>query len=64
MFPAVSLKKLLNITDLDLFRWQTVSNNLYKYSLDYEADGVGDNLFKDFRLKLDLDPRSVTFLIL
>jgi len=45
-------------------RWQSVSNNLYKYSLDYEADGVGDNLFKDFKLKLDSDPRSVTFLIL
>ncbi|KIM46541.1 hypothetical protein M413DRAFT_64889 [Hebeloma cylindrosporum] len=46
-----------------IVRWQNVSNDLYKYSLDYEADGVGDNLFKDFKLKLDSDPRSITFLI-
>jgi hypothetical protein len=30
----------------------------------YEASGVGDTLFEDFRLRLDGDPRAVTFLIL
>lgn len=47
-----------------LFRWECVSNKLYKYSLMYEASGVGDILFEDFRLRLDGDPRAVTFLIL
>ena len=46
------------------FRWECVSNKLYKYSLMYEASGVGDMLFEDFRLRLDGDPRAVTFLIL
>ena len=45
-------------------RWECVSNKLYKYSLMYEAGGVGDTLFENFRLRLDGDPRSVTFLIL
>jgi hypothetical protein len=45
-------------------RWECVSNKLYKYSLTYEASGVGDTLFEDFRLRLDGDPRAVTFLIL
>jgi len=31
--------------------------------LTYEASGVGDTLFEDFRLRLDGDPRAVTFLI-
>jgi len=44
-------------------RWECVSNNLYKYSLTYEASGVGDTLFEDLRLRLDGDPRTVTFLI-
>jgi len=46
-----------------IVRWQSVSNNVYKYSLEYEANGVGDTLFEDFRLKLDFDPRAITFLI-
>ena len=46
------------------YRWECVSNKLYKYSLMYEASGVGDMLFEDFRLRLDGDPRAVTFLIL
>ena len=45
-------------------RWECISNKLYKYSLMYEASGVGDILFEDFRLRLDGDPRGVTFLIL
>ncbi|KAF8806256.1 hypothetical protein BYT27DRAFT_7103255 [Phlegmacium glaucopus] len=44
-------------------RFEHVSNKLYKYSLTYEAMGVGDTLFEDFRLRLDGDPRTVTFLI-
>ena len=46
------------------YRWKCVSNKLYKYSLTYEANGVGDTLFEDLRLRLDGDPRAVTFLIL
>lgn len=49
---------------LFFYRWECVSNKLYKYSLMYEASGVGDMLFEDFRLRLDGDPRAVTFLIL
>ena len=41
-----------------------MSNELYKYSLMYEASGVGDTLFEDSRLRLDGDPQTVTFLIL
>ncbi|RDB19784.1 hypothetical protein Hypma_012899 [Hypsizygus marmoreus] len=44
-------------------RWHRVSDNLYKYSLDYDAGGVGGNLFEDLRLRVDGDPRTVTFLI-
>jgi hypothetical protein len=39
-------------------------NNLYKYSLEYDANGVGELLFEDFKLRLEGDPRSITFLIL
>ena len=45
-------------------RWESISNKLYKYSLMYEASGVGDILFEDFRLRLDGDPRAVKFVIL
>ncbi|GLB34164.1 hypothetical protein LshimejAT787_0110480 [Lyophyllum shimeji] len=44
-------------------RWYRLDENLYKYSLDYEANGVGGNLFEDLRLRIDGDPRTVTFLI-
>ncbi|PPQ63143.1 hypothetical protein CVT24_005783 [Panaeolus cyanescens] len=44
-------------------RWQQISNKLYRYSVDYEANGVGDTLVDDFRVRLDGDPRGVTFLI-
>lgn len=40
-----------------------ISERLYKYTLDYEASGVGGTLIDDFRLILDGDPRRVTFLI-
>ncbi|KAG5648749.1 hypothetical protein DXG03_000096 [Asterophora parasitica] len=44
-------------------RWHHLSDNLYNYSLDYEANGVGANLFEDLQLRIDGDPRAVTFLI-
>ena len=46
-----------------LSRWKRVTANIYKYSLDYEAGGIGRNLFDDIRLDIDGDPRTVTFLI-
>lgn len=45
-------------------RWQLISNKLYKYSMVYDANGVGDTLFEDLRLRLDGDPRTISFLIL
>ena len=47
----------------DSCRWQPVRGNIYKYSLDYEANGVGGSLFEDVRLAIDGDPRTITFLI-
>lgn len=32
--------------------------------MEYEANGVGDMLFEDYKLRLDGDPRSLSFLIL
>jgi len=46
-----------------MVRWRHMGENLYKYSLDYEANGVGGNLFDDMELRIDGDPRTVTFLI-
>ena len=40
-----------------------MSNNLYKYSIEYEAQGVGGVLIDEFRLKLDSDPKTLSFLI-
>ena len=45
-------------------RWARIHGNLFKYSMEYEAGGVGGLLFEDVRLKLDVGPRSVGFLIL
>ncbi|KAJ3545999.1 hypothetical protein NMY22_g2219 [Coprinellus aureogranulatus] len=44
-------------------KWSRVHGNLFKYSLEYEAGGVGGVVFEDVRLKLDIDPRTVSFLI-
>lgn len=44
-------------------RWRSLSDGYYRYSLDYEANGVGGKLFDDYRIRLDGDPRTVTFLI-
>jgi len=46
-----------------MIRWQLISNKMYKYSMEYDANGVGDTLFEDFRLRLDGDPRAISFLI-
>ncbi|KAK1232120.1 hypothetical protein PQX77_004778 [Marasmius sp. AFHP31] len=46
-----------------IVRWQHIGEGLYKYSLDYEASGVGGPLIEDFRLIIEGDPRTTTFLI-
>ncbi|KAF8728314.1 hypothetical protein AX14_006788 [Amanita brunnescens Koide BX004] len=46
-----------------IVRWQGSSQNAYRYTLDYEAGGVSSTLFDDLELKLDHDPRHVTFVI-
>jgi hypothetical protein len=46
-----------------LYSWHRVGECLYKYSLDYEVNGVGGNLFDDLKLRIDGDPRTTTFLI-
>lgn len=45
------------------FRWTHIAEGLYKCTLEYESAGVGGMLFEDFRLILQGDPRSVSFLI-
>jgi len=49
---------------MQINRWKRIGGNLYKYSMGYEANGVGDLLFEDFRLRLDDDPQSISFVIL
>lgn len=44
-------------------KWQHIGEGLYRYSLEYDAGGVGAVLMADFRLMVQGDPRSVTFLI-
>ncbi|KAJ7584346.1 hypothetical protein C8J56DRAFT_149924 [Mycena floridula] len=44
-------------------RWRLISEDLYKYTLEYDANGVGGVLIEDFRLILHGDPRKATFLI-
>jgi len=46
-----------------VLRWQRVRDQLYKYSLEYDGGGVGTVLFSDFRMKIEVDPKMVTFLI-
>lgn len=46
-----------------IIRWQRVYENMYKYAMAYEASGVGGSLFDDIQLRIDGDPRTVTFLI-
>jgi len=65
----MEIKAVLIVTQLVFVpslvcRWQNMSSNLYKYSLEYDAEGVGEVLFEDFKLRIDSDPRAVTFLIL
>jgi len=49
--------------DLVGLRWQRIRDQLYKYSLEYDGGGVGAVLFNDFRMKIEVDPKMVTFLI-
>lgn len=60
VYQAYAGKALVHFT----VRWARVQGNLYRYEVEYEAGGVGGVLIEDLRLKLDVDPRSVTFLIL
>ncbi|KAK0206974.1 hypothetical protein DFS33DRAFT_634989 [Desarmillaria ectypa] len=46
-----------------IVRWHRVSEGVYDYSMEYECCGVGAVLFEDLRLKLECDPREVTFCI-
>lgn len=49
--------------DLAVLRWQRVRDQLYRYSLEYDGGGVGDVLFNDFKMKVEMDPQKVNFLI-
>lgn len=46
-----------------IVRWQRTSQGMYKYTLDYDAGGVSSTLFDDLELRLDHDPRHISFLI-
>ncbi|KAF9462066.1 hypothetical protein BDZ94DRAFT_764436 [Collybia nuda] len=46
-----------------IVRWNRMGNDFYRYSLDYELNGVSGNLFDDLKLRIDGDPRTTTFLI-
>lgn len=46
-----------------LRRYECIAQGVYSYSLEYEANGVGDTLFSDCKLRLDGNPESLTFLI-
>jgi len=44
-------------------RWKHLGDNLYEYSLDYEAGGVGKNLFNGLQLYIDGDPGAASLVI-
>ncbi|KAK0190488.1 hypothetical protein F5146DRAFT_556477 [Armillaria mellea] len=46
-----------------IIRWHRIGEGVYDYSMEYECCGVGAVLFEDLRLKLECDPREVTFCI-
>lgn len=46
-----------------IVKWKSMGGNWYKYSMGYEANGVGDLLFDDIRLRLDEDPQTISFVI-
>jgi hypothetical protein len=46
-----------------IVKWTHIAEGLYKYSLEYESAGVGAMLMENFRLIVQGDPRSVSFLI-
>lgn len=44
-------------------RYEGLGENLYKFTIEYDANGVGGVLVEDFKLVLEGDPRKATFLI-
>ncbi|KAF9025877.1 hypothetical protein BDZ89DRAFT_1161536 [Hymenopellis radicata] len=44
-----------------IVRWLRVAEDMYDYTMEYDCSGVGAMLFEDLRLKVDGDPRTVTF---
>ncbi|EGO02396.1 hypothetical protein SERLA73DRAFT_178314 [Serpula lacrymans var. lacrymans S7.3] len=46
-----------------IVRWNLVSVGLYSLSFEYEAGGAGRPLFEDYRLRLDCEPQTVSFMI-
>ncbi|KAJ7055104.1 hypothetical protein C8F01DRAFT_1161064 [Mycena amicta] len=46
-----------------IVRWQHLNGRLYKYTVEYDAGGVGALLIDDLRLLIDGDPRLLTFFI-
>ncbi|KAI6018313.1 hypothetical protein EDC04DRAFT_2576497 [Pisolithus marmoratus] len=46
-----------------IVRWRLVEVGIYALSFDYEAGGVGRNLFDGYHLKLDCEPQTITFMI-
>ncbi|KAJ7770971.1 hypothetical protein DFH07DRAFT_237395 [Mycena maculata] len=44
-----------------IIRWQHLGERLYKYTMEYEAGGVGATLMDDLRLIVEGDPRKLAF---
>ncbi|KAJ8482157.1 hypothetical protein ONZ45_g15051 [Pleurotus djamor] len=43
--------------------WKQLSDNLFTYTFSYEAGGIGAILFEDLKMKVDCDPKRLTFTI-
>jgi len=43
--------------------WRELEKGVYACSLEYEAAGAGRPLFEDLRLRLDCEPKEVSFMI-
>lgn len=43
--------------------WKQKSDKTYSYNIEYDAGGVGATVVQDLLLKLDCDPRRITFTI-
>ncbi|KAJ6515261.1 hypothetical protein C8R45DRAFT_1086481 [Mycena sanguinolenta] len=46
-----------------VIRWHPLGDRHYRYTMDYVAGGVGNVLMDDLRLRIEGDPRQVTFLV-